>query len=539
MIGHIGRLGLTVPLDKLKARVGGEEKLRKICNAMTVRERVHPGRPRNMSGAVRKAYMIDNGLFIMPRIKADVLLKSNVLTGVGTDPANAPLPPPRRIPACDPVEPLYEYQEAAIAHVLERLAENRGVTYLQMDTGLGKSRVGCGIIVARGEPALVVVPTDAIAGQWIDEFAETYPGISVAIYRNQLKGDKAVTPATHDVLIVIINTFRDKGPEFMEGIGTVVLDEAHEYHSVCNLRALWLSQTNAVVGLSATPEERPDGLDRYIFHHLGTPVYPKDIPGFDVNAVNFECEVRIVEYDGHPESCDTAVTPSGMVSAIMTIGNILKDKCRLALVAAEVERLYWMDIGMRDDAVPKRHGVFVFAETREYLPTLRDALLSKFSECDILTPELDDVAPGVSLLRGGVAKTAVGDARKAGSHIVLTTYGFSRRGISLPDMTSIVIATPRRNGIRQIIGRILRRNSDESIVRQIVDIVDVNTGLKSQISDRVKVYKERKYPISKVKACWKMYECEGAEALAPAPAEAASLSELSTDEILDMYYSMM
>ena len=97
----------------------------------------------------------------------------------------------------------------------------------------------------------------------------------------------------------------------------------------------------------------------------------------------------------------------------------------------------------------------------------------------------------ISVLRGGITKQTFNDARDAKAHIVLTTYGYSRRGISLPDMTALILVSPRRNGSRQIIGRILRRNSDEGIIRQIVDIVDVHTVLKSQSSERIKIYREK------------------------------------------------
>jgi hypothetical protein len=240
--------------------------------------------------------------------------------------------------------------------------------------------------------------------------------------------------------------------------------------------------------------------------------------------VNFRGEVRIVEYTGHPDNCETATTPTGTMSAILTIGNIIKDTARQQLIASEAKRIYLLHenasetellrlgLGPRplSAATPthpvneiRRHGVFVFAEHREYLIELRNAIVQQFNDTE--NPEDIIIAPELSMLRGGVSKKAVGNARKAKSHIVLTTYGFSRRGISLPDMTCIIAATPRRNGLRQILGRILRRGSDESIVRQIVDIVDVRTGLRSQNVDRRKIYKEKNYPITKVSASWENY----------------------------------
>ncbi|MFA6165821.1 MAG: DEAD/DEAH box helicase family protein [Gemmatimonadaceae bacterium] len=509
----------------------------------------------------------------------------------GVRAADAPAPrrlEPERCRLEEP--PLYEYQEAALRHLCDgplgeaARAAGHAVAYLQMDTGLGKTRLGCAAIARLGEPALIVVPTEAIGEQWVDEFAEILPRLSVALYRNPPKGSRRVPPgpATHDVVVVIVNTFRDKPPEFLDGYGTVVLDEAHEYHSEHNGRALWLAQAaHAVLGLSATPLERPDGLDRYVALHLGPPILPKTIPGFDVEAAKFRGAVRVVEYAGDPRHCETVTGAAGTMSAILTIGGVTRDRARTRAVAAEAVRLYRLhetatfeelaELGLGPRPVeassPKlpagevrRHGVFVFAEHREYLPALRDALRAHLrADEEVLAPELPDgesppspkdskskpgesppngdskskpgesppkgdSKPDISLLRGGVARGEVAGARRAGSHIVLTTYGFSRRGISLPDMTAIVTATPRRNGQRQILGRILRRGSDESIVRQVVDFVDVRTGLRGQYADRRRIYLEKKYPIQKVSVSYEDYP-EGAAPSAAAPGAAAPETE--------------
>jgi hypothetical protein len=103
---------------------------------------------------------------------------------------------------------------------------------------------------------------------------------------------------------------------------------------------------------------------------------------------------------------------------------------------------------------------------------------------------------------------------------VLTTYGYSRRGVSIVEMTAIVLATPRRNGLNQILGRITRRGSDESILRLVVDIKDLGSPLKRQIADRVLVYKKNKYPIFRVRVAHTDYASAGAAAL-PTAAEVA------------------
>ena len=73
------------------------------------------------------------------------------------------------------------------------------------------------------------------------------------------------TPETHDVVVGIFNTVRTKAPGFLDGYATVILDEAHELCSRANLDILWLAQAvPRVLGLSATPSDRADGLDRVV-----------------------------------------------------------------------------------------------------------------------------------------------------------------------------------------------------------------------------------------------------------------------------------
>jgi superfamily II DNA or RNA helicase len=458
---------------------------------------------------------------------------------------------------------LYPYQVAAVDYIFKKAKEQYGILYLQMDTGLGKSRVGCAFVIRAMEEtisqteeeivhpkALIVVPTKAIADQWVGEFSEMYPNLNVNLFKNEPKAKegkitrKKKEIIQYDIDIIVVNTFREKDESFVKGYLVTVLDEAHEYHSECNLKALWLSQTKYVLGLSATPIERPDGLDRYITLHLGDVVYPKDIPNFDITGVNFKGMVKIIEYEGSDPYCEAILTPMGTVSSIMTINNILNDPYRLALVVNEILLLNNIHLTpegvehglIRDDLEkPKKHGIFVFVETRDFLIKLRNALLNQVDGNELLVPQLEgenieeieeenieeenieeieeenieeieeeNIATPISILRGGITKQAFTDAREAKAHIVLTTYGYSRRGISLPDMTALVLVSPRRNGSRQIIGRILRRNSDEGVVRQIIDIVDVHTVLKGQSNERIKIYKEKfgKQNIKKVNINW-------------------------------------
>jgi hypothetical protein len=576
--GTITARGLRIPIAALVAKLGGQRGYRRFLGALTVTEKPQPGRPKAYARARRTAYHSDAGHLYIPRAKAPTLL-GRILARVENDPAFAAARRlgggVREIPARDwvPAQDFYAYQAAAAEHVCRPTGPlgtgGTGAAYVQMGTGMGKSRFGMAVAARGRGPVFVVVPTKAIRVQWLDEFQLVFPHLRCAPYDNPPKKSKKVAPlpSTHDVVVGIVNTVRAKEPGFFAGYATVILDEVHELHSPKNIEVLWLAQEAPnVLGISATPDDRTDGLDKVVYHFLGAPIWAeRDIPDFDVADVSFCGRVREVEYGGHPDHCETAVSAAGTVSAIETVGNIIRDPARLRLVAAEVERVFRLHetespgallalgLGPRpanvaSEAFPagevRTHGVFVFAEHREYLPALREALLERFAPEDIEVPEIDepgdadagdedkaeggDVEEGAEIpvvLRGGATRDQLGRAHRA--RIVLTTYGYSRRGVSLVEMTAIVLATPRRNGMRQILGRITRRGSDESILRLVIDIKDVRTALKSQNTDRRKVYKEKEYPIYRVRTDFEEFAPRGG--CQPAVAHPTAAEELVWD----------
>ena len=531
--------GLRVSEAGLKRQLGGAGALGRLLGSLTVAEKPQPGRPKNHAVKKRAAFRREGGDLFFPKAKAQAL------AGLARFPArDDSLAPCRAVPAekLEPARPFYEYQAAAAGYVggvFEACSKNKraGQVYVQMGTGMGKTSFGLAVAARGGGPAFVVVPTKAIRDQWLDECCTVFPGLRAAPYDNAAKAPAKA--ATHDFVVGVVNTVRRKPAGFFAGYATVILDEAHELCSPENLKVLWLAQgAPRVLGLSATPEDNPSGLDRVVYHFLGRPVRAEeDIPGVDVAAVRFKGRARGVEYSGGLEYCEAVVGPAGTVSAVETIGRLVRDPARLRLVASEVARLHnlhlteadpgrlsALGLGPRPAAAAtaehpeggvRRHGVFVFAEHREYLPALREALLEYLPPAEVALEE-DEQGPAV-VLRGGASRAQVGRAHRA--RVVLTTYGYSRRGVSLVDMTAIVLATPRRNGMQQILGRITRRGSDESIVRQVVDIRDTRSALKSQSAARLAVYREKGYPVTHVRADFARFAEEKAPPLPEGVAE--------------------
>jgi superfamily II DNA or RNA helicase len=482
--GYVDLRGLYIEYNKLLTKCKNKYTFNSLLNSLTIKEKPNFGKPKGILLTTRKAYIIEKNYYIFPRIQSELFLKYRIIDKITYRSVNIPI----KINKSIITMPLYDYQEKILQELLTKYtAEQSNKTqfcYLQMDTGLGKTRLACSLVNELSYATLVVVPTIAIGYQWIDEFNELCPDLTVKFYHNGLDIDSGNT----DVVIVVINTISKKSTDFVKGFGIMILDEAHEYYTLCNSNVLWLTNTKYVLGLSATPLERPDELDKYVTLHLGKPLYAKNIA--DIKHATFIGKVKCINYYGSYKYTESITTQKGMVSSVLTIGNIIQDPDRINVIVKEIKRLY-----------EKGHGIFVFAEHRNFLDILKGYLTSMSVDYPEENSSILD-EDTTSIIRGGINKEDFQNTRnmtKKGSHIVLTTYGYSRRGISLTEMTAMVLSSPRRNGLRQIIGRILRKGSDETIVREIVDIIDINTMLHSQFYDRKKIYLEKGYPIEYVK----------------------------------------
>lgn len=357
---------------------------------------------------------------------------------------------------------LYPYQRAVSDHIMESF-KSHPTFYLHMDTGQGKTKIAIDVICKLRLTSLVVTPTIDIGRQWLDEFK----ALNVKATMFSMKHNPQ--PEEYDVVVVVVNSLRTKDINFMNGYGLIVFDESHEYYTEQNNKIMWMIGNRFALALSASPNECDHGLDRLINIHLGNPIYTTDIPGFVIDDVVFKAEVRAINYYSSKKY--------GAKTAIGVIKQLINDEPRTQLILRETKKL--IEEGTR--------GIFIFSEMRSYL----DYIKHIFTINGIFAYYDDDSSS--STLIGGSNQLDL--AKQKGAHIVLTTFAYGRRGISLPYITAIVFATPRRNKMNQIIGRILRRGSDHTIMRKIIDIIDCNTMLANQFGDRRLFYESRKYPI--------------------------------------------
>lgn len=360
---------------------------------------------------------------------------------------------------------LHDYQEMVVSSVYRDL-KKRGHYFLQMDTGLGKSFVAAGLINKIGQRTCVVVHNKILKQQMIDD-------LNIAFGRQvSISGDKK--SKKENILVLVINTAVRLPKEFWQQFGLVIMDEVHSFCCNTTMDIFFKADyARYVFAMTATPK-RLDGMESIAVMHLGNWIRAESIYGAAIKASSFFGRVLRVSYTGPKDKTQEMTNSRGIRSTILMAKQLLLDNSRMVMVSEILRELYKM----------KRY-VYVFCQTKSPLKELRALLLQYDKEG--LTK--DDIF----IVTGDSKKDEIKVA-KSNAKIFLTTYTLSSKGLSVIRFDTLLFLTPMKSNMEQIVGRIFRKNSDESIERLVIDIVDMGTFLKKQWAHRNREYKMRNMP---------------------------------------------
>jgi hypothetical protein len=176
-IAKITHSGVILPALEL-LEILGKKGLKIALMKMTVKEVPAAGRQAFMALKELRAYILNDAekTITITRPMADYFL-NNVSVPDGlplfTEIINDIREPDKVEFEGGGVE-LYDYQQTALDYILEAFNKGpfAGAFYLQMDTGLGKTRLGVGVIETLSVKTLIIVPTKAIAAQWVAELKQ-------------------------------------------------------------------------------------------------------------------------------------------------------------------------------------------------------------------------------------------------------------------------------------------------------------------------------------------------------------------------------
>lgn len=415
---------------------------------------------------------------------------------------------------------LFEHQLISLKYLMDHIYNKQQIKagysscIFNMKAGLGKTYLSLALISKLQQKTLIIVPNSFLLVQWTKEIQDNMPNIKVGMYHAKKKLDG-------DIIIMVCNSAlskkfiftscfeeanshgkyfpRDKKAnknkiimtpvQYFRQFGLIVYDEIHKYCSPMLRKIFTRAQAQCVLGMSATTNNRLDKLDIISHHYLGPVIYADKIYNYGNNM--FDVHVKVLQYKGPPEYTHTIRSRgTGFISHPLMINQICEDPYRKLLLCNELEKIYY-----------SKANAFIFADRREYLKELAytlhnrvksksiDIILQKYLpthplnlikeyikyvECCISIPEL-------SILLGGSGLDDIQQAKKQGQ-IIFSTYAFLDTGVSIDRMTHLIIATPRRNGWEQIVGRICRLTGDQSITREILLLSDANTPLSKQIN---------------------------------------------------------
>jgi hypothetical protein len=343
-------------------------------------------------------------------------------------------------------------QEETIEATLENFKIHAG-GLISLDTGLGKTVVALKLISLVSLKTLIIVHAEFLLEQWIERIKQFLPDARIGIIRQEHCEIENV-----DICIGMIQTIikREYPKDTFNNFGFMIIDECHHISSRSFSSIFFKVQTKYMIGLSATPE-RKDGLSKVIYWFLGPQIVnikrETNIPS--VNFVYTDTTDYIERYN-----------VLGKVNNPVMITELTKQNKRNELIIETIK-----------DLLKENRKILVLSDRRDH--------------CEFILGYLKnlDISAGVYL--GGM-KT-LDRVTTTGCNVIVGTYQASGEGFDVPELDTLVLATPKSD-VEQAIGRILRqKNKNEPL---IIDIVDPFSIFNGQYYKRRKFYKNKNIRIN-------------------------------------------
>ena len=375
---------------------------------------------------------------------------------------------------------LSDNQNIVLSHLMDNIyteinkQQGRGSTILQMDPGYGKTYLAIGLINLLKKKTFIIVPNTYLLKQWVDALKISFPNNRIGTYYGLKKTDG-------DIIVSILNSALSYPASDYYNCGLIIYDEVHMYCSKKTSEIFRIAQSTYCLGLTATPNERLDNFNKVAVWALGNVIRANNIPGWNFETSSFKTVVECIKYSGPANYTKIIESKTGIVSVPLLMNQLQLDPHRNDIIVNSAIKLYNMG-----------RNVFIFSDRRCHLLTLAALLDSQ---------RINYEAPEIKTLMGGSSDIDIEDAKK-NSRIILTTYQYSGTGVSINKMDSIVLATPRKSNMKQILGRIYRLSGNDNVVRYIIDIVDSKICLKSQFYTRKKTYIELHAEINYMTMKW-------------------------------------
>lgn len=357
---------------------------------------------------------------------------------------------------------LRDEQANIMKKFLPQLRETGG-GILNLPCAQGKTVMALYIVSQFSLKTLVIVHKTFLLEQWISRIKQFIPDARIGVIQGS-----TVQCENCDIVVGMIQSLSMKTYErdTFRSFGMVIADECHHLGAEVFSKALSRISVRYMVGLTATLE-RKDGLENVFQWYLGKPVRieSKMKPDTDVCVSMIELEdpeYQIVRYN----SKGVAMLPA-------LINSIVESPKRNSIIIKVLKKI---DTTMRK--------VLVLTERRHHIENLQQML--------------DDEGIKAGIYMGGMKRHELEASEK--QRVILGTYHMISEGFDLPDLNTLIMASPKADVI-QTVGRIMRQRPEDRVEKPfIVDIWDLCECLKSKGVKRKSFYKKSGFQVNCLKS---------------------------------------
>ena len=322
---------------------------------------------------------------------------------------------------------------------------------LEAGCGSGKTLMALSVAAKLMQKTLVLVHKDDLAKQWHDTAYRFFPGVRIGhIQQNKwdyIKKD-LVTASTKTLY-----SRKNQTEKIAQQFGLVIVDEAHRYPARTFEQVIRLFCAKYRLGVSAT-FRRKDGLEAVWNWHIG--------------AIEHKSKIKKVVGTYELIKWNTPITDS----TFYAYGRINHARY-LTAIGENIPYIKWLS-GIIQKAESAGRKILVVSDRISLLTTLQEQL------------EKSDTSLYVGSLNGvRLSEKKLLEAKKAA--IILATYGMFAEGTDVPELDTLILATPRSD-VEQVVGRIQRPREGKKQIMVIDPVFQTSYGI-SLGRKRERIYK--------------------------------------------------
>ena len=330
---------------------------------------------------------------------------------------------------------------------------------ISLPCGYGKTILSLYLIWKLKKKALVIVHKEFLVNQWKERIEEFLPDAKVGTIQGSTFDIEGKDIVLGMLQSISMKEYEDNAFFFF---CFTIIDECHHIAAEVFSRALPKINSYYNLGLSATPK-RKDGLSKVFHWYLGPMIYEvkqRENTPIQINTLFYKSNDR--DYNKEELNYMNKICAPKMINKITENGR------RTHIIIQVLKKL-----------LAQNRKILVLSDRRNHLTDIFNIINSN----KIAT---------IGYYVGGMKQE---DLKKSeNNQILLGTYSMSSEGMDIPELNSVVFASPKSD-IIQSIGRILRKQHPETPVAW--DIVDDGIQIfKNQYKKRQSYYKKMKYNIT-------------------------------------------